>query len=239
MSRIGSLDCRSFENRIHQLLDDRLSLTGDDLLMAHVAKCAECEKILNDYESVDDSIKLLPADLAEILRESEIELDSPAFASRRFLLLASLAAMIVISLNVFHGLDRDRTSGVSPMAKRVVTPQFAVASHQVAESRQLFSNHSDQPQIRRTPDSSPFSPNFSVINSIPSINLPTVPSWDDISQTLDPLQPVLNYSSRIPAVRPVHCSLNVTLNWLKHSLLKPERKPDLGFWIDPNMLAAV
>jgi hypothetical protein len=237
VSRIGSLDCRSFEDRIHQLLDDRLTLTGDDLLMAHAARCAECEKILNDYESVDDSVKLLPAELAEILRESEVKLVSPTFASRRLVLLASLAAMIVISLNIFHGLDHDRTNGLSPVAKRALAPQLAVASHQAVKPDQLVSSQSAQPKKRHTPDSSPFSPDFSFSNSIPSI--PTVPSWGEISQTLDPLAPVLNYSSRIPAVRPVHCSLNVTINWLKHSLLKPERKPDLGFWIDPNMLAAV
>ena len=239
MSRIGSLNCRSFEDRIHQILDDRLTLTGDDLLMAHAARCADCEQILNDYDSVDDSVKLLPADLAEILREADAKRVSPAFASRRLVVLASLAAMIVISLNIFHGLNNEPPIQSASVAHVASAPLLAIATLEADNQRLPIAT---QPQ-RPTPDTSPFSKNFSVENSILSINLPTtlpaVPTWGDISKSLDPLEPVLTYSSKIPAVRPVHCSLNATINLLKQSFSKSDQKPDLGFWVDPNMLAAV
>ena len=239
MSSIRSLDCRSFEHRIHQILDDRLTLTGDDLLMDHAARCAECEKILKDYDSVDDSVKLLPEELAEMLSEVEVNPVTGSYATKRLVLLASLAAMIVISLNVFHALDKPESNVPLKVAsKKPTAPEGAVVHVDAAMPTQPVMLKIAQPQKRPTPDTSPFSPNFSVANAMPSIYFPTVPTTDDISQTLDSLEPVLSYSSSIPTVRPVHCSLNATINLLKQSLQKPERKPDLGFWIDTNMLAA-
>jgi hypothetical protein len=226
----GSIDCRDFEDRIHQILDDRLTLPGDDLLMAHVAKCAKCELILNDYDSVDDSIKLLPDDLANILKNADRTEPAP-FASKTLAWAAALAAVIVISLNVFNSVS----SNVPSTASNAPTEPAPLAI--VPKAPKAVA-----PSPRITPDTSPFSRNFSVANSMPMI--PSVPSWGDISKSLDPLEPtvidpVLSYSSKIPAVRPVHCSFNATISVLKKSLSKPKRskKPDLGFSVDPRMLA--
>ena len=235
MSRIGSLNCRSFEDRIHQILDDRLTLTGDDLLMAHAARCAACEHILKDYDSVDDSVKLLPADLADILREADANRDSAASPSRRLVVLASLAAMIVVSLNVFHRLNNQQPTEPASVIRVASAPLLAAVSPKSDNRRKSLASQPHRP----TPDTSPFHKNFSIDSSILRINFPTVPTWGDISDSLDPLEPVLTYSSKIPAVRPVHCSLNATINLLKQSFSKSDQKPDLGFWIDPNILAAV
>lgn len=247
MSR-GSLDCHAFELRIHQILDDRQPLTGDAPLMEHAGHCAPCRKILQEYESVDDSVKLLPADVAQILalaQENTERQQRPRLASRRLVVLASLAAMIVIMLNVMQGVDDGYDSNQS-VAIGPSQPSFEAATHSIlptdpatrlAQPRELVP---PQPEFRRaTPDSSPFSPEFSFVSSMPSLEIPTAPNWDDISKGLAPLESVFNYSLSIPAVRPVPCSLNAGLNFLKRSLDKPDRKPDLGLWIDPNMLAAV
>jgi hypothetical protein len=104
----GLLNCDKFEDRIHQILDDRLTLTGDDLLMDHVSYCAKCEKLLNAYDCVDASLMHLPTDLADRLDQAENRRGaarSQAIASRPILILASLAALIVISINVFHALS--------------------------------------------------------------------------------------------------------------------------------------
>ncbi len=241
----GSIDCRNFEDRIHQILDDRLTLTGDDLLMAHVANCADCEKIFNDYDSVDDSIKLLPGDLAHILNKAEQPTPAP-FASRTMVLAASLAAMVVISLNIFNAISTINVSETAQTDSQIAAaPYLANApkgiSNDLAIATPITSNN-----VRMTPDSSPFSRNFSMVQSMPMI--PAVPSWRDISRSLDPLEPtvidpVLSYSSKIPAVRPVHCSVNATISVLRHSFEESKsnkkRKPDLGLTIDPRMLAAV
>ena len=241
MRRNELLNCDSFEDRIHQILDDRLTLTGDDLLMEHAASCTKCEQVLNDYDSVDDSVKLLKEELNQIWNKSEQHRDRngrPTFASRSLIVLASLAAIIVISLNVFDGISL----APQPSSQQAALP--VASSSQIAiVSPGLSVRHvsARENKSRRTPDTSPFSPNFSVANSIPNMSLPKVPSWDDISKSLDPLEPVFNYSIRFPAVQPVHCSLNVTIDWLRKSLSDGEQEdsPDLGFAIDPELLAAV
>lgn len=242
MSSTGSLNCQSFEVRIQQILDDRLTLTGDDLLMSHAEQCPDCMAVLNDYESVDDSSKLLPAELAQILDEANTRTAPNRKGMRRIAILCSLAAMIVISLNIFHGLDK---------ANQVETPTVAQKSalinrpnYGIADPGSLINNkksHSTQ-RRRKTPDTSPFSKNFSIGNSIPNINITaisTIPNWHQMTERLDPLESVLTYSSNIPGILPVHCSFNFTINVLKQAFSKPEKKPDLGFWIDSNMLAAV
>ncbi len=237
MSSNGYLDCHSFEERIHQILDDRLTLTGDELLMAHASDCAECENLLHEYDLVDDSVKLLPADLAELVRESEITPKSQSFAKRQLAWLVVLAALVVISVTIFHGLENDRPNRSSTVAQSTLAPQFSVVSHQAKLPQRVSvqPSRSNQPD---TPDSSPFSPNFSVVDAIPGINLPPIP-WNEISRSLDQLETVLDFSSRIPSVRPVHCSFNITINLLKRARQKVDLKPSLGSWTDPNMLAAV
>jgi len=237
----GSIDCSNFEDRIHQILDDRLTLTGDDLLMAHVAHCADCEQILKDYETVDDSIKLLPAELAQIIAQAD-QSQRGTFSNRTLVWAATLAAVLVLTLNVVNSFN---STGQLKTENRDVAmvnaPKLPVAPKAVTTPNPKTI------EPRFTPDSSPFSKNFSMVATMPSI--PEVPSWRDISDRLDPLEPtviapVFSYSSKIPAVRPVHCSLNATISVLKHSFgtsdeRNKEKRPDLGFSIDPNMLAAV
>lgn len=238
------MDCLSFENRIHQLLDDRLTLTGDDMLMSHVGECAACEKVLNDYDSVHDSVKLLTADLAEILRETDTKTASRRFGSQPIFMMAALAATIFISVGVFRGLDHGQPDRSTPVVRNVVTPQpIVVASLNTVDSNQNENSISQtppqpsQPKKSNIPGSSP--PMFSNWTPIPTMEMPRVPTWDEICHGLDPLEPFLTYSSRIPSVQTVNWSLNMTIDFLKRSFQKSERKPDLGFWIDSDMLAAV
>ncbi len=234
MSRNGSLDCSSFEDRIHQVLDDRLTLTGDELLMGHVAHCADCERIFNEYNSVDDSIKLLPAELAEILSQSDIPARKQT-VSKGVAWAIALAATVVIAVNIFH--TNPNTNSDTRVAHSMA-PLAIVSTIKSIEDEPLPSK-----QKRVTPSSSPFSREFSVASAMPMI--PVVPSWDDISKQIEIeqslIEPVFSYTSNIPAIRPVHCSLNATISVIKQSFTKPEKqkKPDLGFSIDPAVLAAV
>lgn len=231
------LDCALFEERIHRILDDRLTVTGDDLLMAHASECEPCARLLNDYESVEDSVKFLPGEIDKILgAQQEFSVTRGlgfVTSSRHFSLIASLAALIVICVGVINSFDTRHQSRSSRLADSTVngsSPEFSPRPVDVVPAKTR----------RKTPDTSPFSQNFSVANSITLISLPEVPSWDDVSRKLDPLEPVITYSAEIPGVRPMQCSLNATLELLKRSFSKsePEIDPDLGFSIDSRMLAA-
>jgi len=231
-----SLDCTSFEDRIHRILDDRLTLTGDELLIRHASECASCAQVLNDYDSIDDSVKLLPDEIDKILndaKEFDVTNGMGSFASRHFGLIASLAALVVIGIGLFNIMNSDQTE---------FTPRVASNPSSTYGSTRMLPivKNSITKTSRKTPDSSPFSRNFKLPNTIPSINLPTVPNWDEVYQTLDPLEPVLTYSPELPGIRPMQCSLNATLQLLKQSFSKSEQKtePDLGFSIDSQFLAA-
>jgi hypothetical protein len=232
----GALDCSSFEDRIHQILDDRLTITGDELLMSHAAQCAECEKTLNDYDSVDDSIKLLPEEIAQILSQADAKLSERRHAypsdTRGLAWVTAVAALMFIAFNLLIGPTEPTPS--PDLASRsfneiAPTPSLAIATPSAAS----------QTRKRVTLDTSPFSPNFSFAISLPTI--PEVPTWDQIAESLDPLEPVMTYSAKIPAISSVHCSLNATFNLIKKSFTKTPKKknPDLGFTLDLNMLAAV
>ena len=53
MKRTDILHCSDFENRIHQLLDDRLILSADARLTEHAARCPECSVLMQDYEQME------------------------------------------------------------------------------------------------------------------------------------------------------------------------------------------
>jgi hypothetical protein len=233
-----SLDCASFEDRIHRILDDRLTLTGDELLMDHAAKCESCAQVLADYDSVDDSIKLLPDEIDRILREAkefDVTLGLGSFATRHLGLIATLAAMVVIGIGIFNLLNTDQPAKMSGIANRPVPSIPSSIPNSLAIAK------IGPKSTRKTPDSSPFSPNFSVASSLQIMNIPPAPKWDEFSKRLDSLEPVITYSTELPAIRPVQCSLDATLRLLKKSFSKSPKKtqPDLGFSIDSRLLAAV
>ena len=234
-----SLDCASFEDRIHRILDDRLTLTGDELLMDHAAKCESCAQVLADYDCVDDSIKLLPDEIDRILgeaKEFDVTLGLGSFATRHLGLIATLAAMVVIGIGIFNLLKTDPPVNMPGIANHPVPSIPSSIPNSLA-----FAKIGPTKMTRKTPDSSPFSPNFSVASSFQIMNIPPAPKWDEFSKRFDSLEPVITYSTELPAIRPVQCSLDATLRLLKKSFSKSPKKtqPDLGFSIDSRLLAAV
>jgi len=238
-----SLNCETFEDRIHQILDDRLTLTGDALLMEHAAQCELCEDKLLDYDSVGDSIKLLKEDIDLILGKVDQPLRKP-LTDRPIALIASLAAAFLICVATFQGLAPDQSS---QNARRMVAPTLSNAHPSIPSANSSLS--AINPRItpdaktpakrRATPNTSPFSKNFSVASTIPRI--PTVSNWQDVSRQLESFEPVLNYSAEIPGVRAMQTSINMTIEMLRQSLSNSETDldPDLGFSIDPDWLATV
>lgn len=230
-----SLTCAAFEDRIHQILDDRLTLTGDTLLMDHAAVCSQCEIKLVEYDSFDDSISFLKQNFAEVTCIVDDD-GSNRSLSRPLIGLAGLAAALLIFLNIFGGATTDHPSGFARLVEIEEASQPKLSS---TMSRMVIAQPVATPKLkfaskrnRVTPDTSPFSPNFRVAD-----NLPRLPSASDfeksVSLPFEMLQPVLNYSSEIPGGIAIHCTLNVTIELLRRSLTcapksAPETKLGLG-----------
>ena len=213
-----SLTCAAFEDRVHQILDERLTLTGDAPLMEHAARCSQCETKLYDYDSFDDSISFLKQNFADVPCIVDVDGSSGALSHSLFG-LAGLAAAMLIFLNIFGWETTKHSDGFARLAEIEATAQPINSS---AMSR-LAVAHPAVPKLkfvskpyRVTPDTSPFSPNFRVADNLP--RLPSAPDWETVSLPLETLMPVLNYSTGLPAINSFHCALNVTFGLLRRSL---------------------
>lgn len=242
-----SIDCATFEDRIHQVLDDRLTLAGDQLLMNHAASCPPCTDKLDNYVSVDDSVKLLKTDIDRILNDVR-NVPRPrrwtTWPVRTAAVVASLAAMVIVFIGVFQ-TPEDRTANFASTSIHESNDNIPSQSA-IVDSNTSNPNRLEIPPTKTkhhvTPQTSPFSRDFRGY-SIPSLNVATISPWSQIpswGRISSPLDPVLRYSSELPGVRPVQCSLNVTFDLLKKSFAKPVKteNPDLGFYSDRPMLAA-
>lgn len=222
------LNCESFEDRIHQILDDRLTLTGDPLLVEHAAHCQPCENMLHEYDAVDDSIKILKEDMDLILGSIDTPNRKRSLAQRPMALIATLAAALLVCFSTFHmfndGAENARPTRPNVIAK--VVPKKKKASVTIGNS---LAAANIKPTYRPTPDTSPFSPNFSVARNIPRI--PSASNWNEVTSKIEP---VLNYSSELPGVRATHCSIKVTIELFLKSFEKPnrEQQPDLGWKLE-------
>ncbi len=275
-----SLDCESFENRLHQLMDQRESLTRDRLLMEHASQCAPCDEMLSDYHCVDDSIKLLKEDIAEILENAQNKQTSQQFSYtfRPMNFLVALSAIVVFCIGVFHLFTAQQDNGGNSLAFNSALP---TASSDAGESyvnpaENLVASASEMgidslPQLgaittaettvektklndliiqtanfRIVPDAISLDSDltlktaFSVPKRIPGLpSMPPVPTWQQISHQLNPLEPVLIRSTGLPGLGAVSHSFNTTINLLKKSFSKPEGSAeDLGgFTLNPAIFA--
>ncbi len=229
------LTCEAFEDRIHQILDDRLTLTGDARLMEHAAFCEPCEIKLLDYDSFDDSISFLKDNFAEVTCIVDDD-GSTSLLSRPMLGLIGLAAALLIFLNIFGGTPTDHSGGFARLAEIEATSnsQPSPVASRMAMAQPVAPVAAPLKLARKrhrvTPDTSPFSPNFRVVDNLP--RLPSASDWENVSRPLEMLQPVLNYSSEIPGAIAIHCTLNVTIELLRRSLAfapKSDSDAKLGF----------
>ena len=159
-------DCRSFERRIQQLMDSRIDPETDEALWQHGALCDDCyrslmacslmhSEFLNDSDSM--KIKLDTLGLQEFQRRAQQDSTSSA----RYLvgLVASLAAMILLSVFLLPEPVRD----VRPLAQNNhavnLVHQSNDSSGQAAESFSRLRQALDPYEITSlTSDWSPIKP---------------------------------------------------------------------------------
>jgi hypothetical protein len=217
------LDCSSFEDRIHQLLDDRLTLTGDELLMSHAAQCESCETMLVDYESVEDSVKLLPMEIELILDQQS----NQKMASNRTLSnvgwVMAISACFLLIFGMFESENRDRPN--SQIANNVITtPQLSIAA---PIHTPVIQNIIRKP----IPRTSPLSSRFRLADQMPKI--PTVPTWENFSA---PFAPMINCTNELPCMRTFSGSVSLTLELIRQSFSNSDSSSssDLGWFHDAH-----
>ena len=257
------LNCRNFEQRIHQLLDDRLTLTGDAVLMEHAEHCDECLRLFLDYEAVASAIPLLD----NSAWQDEQSLHSGVSVSRwksqsghyPVELIATLAASLLFVVFAVWNVNSPKTESLAKLA-----PVAAMTSTSPSIfSTALKSDSAEQTAILK---STPVAgrdmtlqrreklihklvfyqpPTFVEMAQqapqlVNSVQLPTAGVWDKFSKQLDPINPYLNYTAEFPGIRKVQYSVNMTLELLQRSLSKTKNsQPDLGWSGDFAIAAAI
>ena len=218
------LTCDTFEDRVHQVLDDRLSLTADAQLMRHAERCRQCEARLRVYDSFSESLGMLGHDVVDAnifnARDNARTLYRPLAG------LVSVAAALLIFLSIFGGQSANQsghdkfaqhlegTQNSSLVNPAMLGPLTMTQPISAAQLKDVSSNINlaslDNSKL------SSFNPIFQVVDSIPQ--LPSAPDWNSVAKPLEALQPVLTYSAELPGVMTVHCTLNVTIELLRQSL---------------------
>lgn len=208
-----NLDCFSFDCRVQDLMDERIELRTDLPLQNHAAECESCRSLLSSFESLESALgAAFPFNAVE---DESKELDS--FASPRISdhqktvaswgiagAVLAMAAMLLLMLQPVS--ESFRTDDLAELS---LPPATAPSAEPGATEPNLLAD-----------DSSEFEP--SDINSAVYHSIPTS------------LRNAYQYAVELPGIRPIECSINVTLDVLQKSLgpfptPKPgDLEPDLG-----------
>lgn len=236
------MSCLQFENRIHELLDDRRSLHTDPLLLDHARSCTACQELLNDYCWLQpvafanaDNLRARVAAVADLKLKRRTGSRRPV--TKAVFAAAGIAAALLLVLS-FAGWNQPN-DGFDAL-----TWNDPVAEVAVSAETQLLLAESDLNVVSENPTQVRPAMTVAFLENPPSlmelaratpqvvelVGMPPTSHWEKFSSSLDPLNPYWKYSVELPGVRPVHGSVNLTVELLKSSLERSsDRKPDLGW----------
>ena len=231
MKRTDTLHCSDFENRIHQLLDDRLILSADARLTEHATRCSECSVLLQDYEKMesafacDTTVQGLPAPASVITTE---------FLTRNTSIILALVATLVISLNIYSSYLIKINPPAVVVAKITTPPAIGLFS---TESVPAKTTRRETKRTTLTPSDSQSLFEFSLAHSIHGPEFPGIPTWQSISPQFELLKPWIDRSKPLldysPALFPV-CNLGYqwteTIKIIQQSLFDSNKQPGIGKW---------
>ncbi|MDE0935096.1 MAG: hypothetical protein OSA89_04215 [Mariniblastus sp.] len=233
MKRTDPLHCSDFENRVHQLLDDRLILNADLRLTEHAEECPECAALMQEYDNL--GLVLTLDEPSHGLSKSPPK-PTTEFLTRNTSVLLALVAMLVISLNIYSSFLTKINPPTVVVTQSTSPPTIGLFNPKSMPARVTHrKTKTSRPPSRPIP--SPFNLEFSIANSIRGIQVPRVPTWKSISPQIDSLKPWVNYSKPLfeysPALFPV-CHIGYrwkeTIELIQQSILESNAKSDIGQW---------
>lgn len=253
------VSCENFELQINEALDRRESPRNHARLMEHAADCSDCEQILHEYVSVDDSLKLLKGEIEEILARG------PAQPQRRsrFKTIAAVgtaALLLLISLRFIPGPSIN--SNVAFLSPPVSDPLLEdVVEHLVKSHAELdgsvkpmgdaVSISAQSVEFPSNRSMTPFEMELraSLAREMAALNMSIdEAAWEAFfADNFDQLAPMIRYSSVIPGVRPMQGTVNMTLEFIRRAFATPsdagprvrDVDPDLGrLFLRRGMLSA-
>jgi hypothetical protein len=231
MRQTDTLHCNDFENRVHQLWDDRLILSADLTLTEHARKCPECAALMQDYENME---------LALALENPSLQLPTPSpiatteFLTRNSSVILALVATLVISLNIYSSYLTKINHSTVVVAQITSPPAIGLFDSESVPAR-ITRRETTRPPM--TPITSPSNPGLLIAQSIQEIEVPRIPTWKSISPQIELLKPWIDRSKPLfeysPALFPV-CNIGYqwkkTIKILQQSFLESNAQPGIGKW---------
>lgn len=198
-----AIDCVSFENRIQDLMDRRIALTSDQLLLQHSESCEGCRQMFASFQSLESVLST--AFLNDCLADSDLEVSTrPNFltSATHWGVAAAIVSLAAILLVAFVPIFNQPSNGLM-----------------IADNA-----GSSLPAVVDAPESSSESaqPSGEMINLV---------SYETIPPSL---RNAYQYAAELPGIRPIECSVTVTIEALQKSWSPPEKpkqekeNPDLG-----------
>jgi hypothetical protein len=239
--------CREFEDRINDLLDQRLPPERDALLLRHAGECHSCHELLAGQATLLAGVELLETPplstnfAAAVLTQSReipvaLEMNTPRSGKRNWLgILAGLVSLAaVVLLAVWIGMSRQenpaRPIAVNPARPIAVKPASPAAPKKVEVAKDSTPPKQSAPTSIANAVAPPpvaakeeYQEYRDAINSLTAQLPSAVEKIDEVQQST-------------PAIRPLRASFSMAIGTLQRTI--PSRatkrdtrptKPDSGF----------
>ena len=208
------IECREFEFRIHDLLDQRKPLINDSTLQSHASGCFCCAQLLQDFLDFENCFQA-----PEIRRAKSDE--ARTLKLRRLIVSITIAASLLLGFG-FAANYRVNEFGTTATAHyiRLFNQVEAVGPESMYEPM----------QVRK-----PISLAESQVQQKAKTTLAT---WEIISERLMPLNSYYEISAELPGIRPLRSSLGLTIDWFRQTFFRfaaPKRTPPGLGLVDSNL----
>jgi hypothetical protein len=243
------MKCTDFEDRLNELLDDRLSPQNDATLIAHANSCADCREVLVAHESLFRGLAVLnhrtvaPELGKQVLREFTAPVAPlpplPTIKRSWFTILATAAAILLaVGVSIWI-VNRNRNSriAVQPAPRgghgnlAIIKPGRSTKPQETVAPAPLVTHQpnvvAERPRTAPTAEENEARQAMASLASQWSANA-QYPQWSHVE--------TLNVEQYAPGIRPIRESFEVALDALLRTIPsgKKETRPTPPQAIQPH-----
>ncbi|MEM7457394.1 MAG: hypothetical protein AAF456_23870 [Planctomycetota bacterium] len=205
--------CQEFEQRIHELMDRRQSISEDSALASHASQCVVCSALLRDYANLEKLFEKGDHDIGYFdsgnypayVDPGPVVREKTPFVLHRLAPWSALVSMIMVAVTA--GLFMNHTPA---------GPTLADGGH-VSSTVEDDSDQSALELIAERPESDEFyAAVVSFVGMSPKLETPDrhIRALSELSNEIQSFDAVYRLSGELPGIRPI----NVTWNLINESL---------------------
>lgn len=223
------IGCEGFEAELNEALDRRQDPSTNARLMGHIEDCADCHQLMDEYVLVDDSMKLLKGEVAEILARTAAR----SKAQSRLKLISGLSLAMLVLLGCLALLPKILSSQPEAITiAELSNAEMVSVAHPAAEAEPIVkakpaevvvSVASEKFEATEKSSSVPMEPVDMDLKAAMSGDINALGqqvdlepgTWDLITTQFQQLEPVIRYSE-LPG--PMRGTVSITWELIKRTL---------------------